>query len=104
MLSLHQFVDQTGRGGKTYPALLPTGSHAESSEQMGLAGAAFTNKQDGFGAIDVAAFGQVSHIRRLPIRRRRAIELPPRFHSRPMSFPDSAFDRVECPFFDLGQQ
>src|SRR5438132_886106 len=61
MLGLHQFVDQTGRGGKSYPPLLPACRYAESSEQMGLAGAAFADEKEGFGPINVAAFGQVAH-------------------------------------------
>src|ERR1700747_2633290 len=104
MLRLHQFVDQTGRGGKSYAPFLPTCRHAESSEQMGLASAAFADKQYWFGPSDVAAFGQVSHLRRRHIRRLRVIELLQRFHSRQMSFPDSAFNRVAFPLFDLSQQ
>src|ERR1700675_196018 len=100
MLSLHQLVDQTGGGGKSYSPTLPACRHAESSEQMGLAGAAFANKQYWFGPIDVAAFGQVAHFCGRHIRRLRVIELLQRFHSRQMSFPDSAFDRVAFPLFE----
>src|ERR1035441_94736 len=94
MLGLHQFVDQTGRGGKTYPSLLPACRHAKSGEQVGLAGAAFADKEDGFGPIDIAAFGQVAHLRRRHIRRLRVIELLQRFHAWKMCVPDAALNRV----------
>ena len=72
--------------------------------QMRLASSEFTDEQDWFRTINVAAFGQVSHLRRRHIRRLRVIELLQRFHSRQTSFPDSAFNRVAFPLFDLGQQ
>ena len=71
---------------------------------MGLAGAAFADEQDRFGALDVAALGQVAHLRRGHIRRLRVIELFQRFHARQMGFPDAALDGVAFPLFDLGQQ
>ena len=71
---------------------------------MGLAGAALADEQDRFGALDIAALGQVAHLRRGHIRRLRVIELFQRFHSRQMGFPDAAFNRVPFALFDLGQQ
>ena len=71
---------------------------------MCLAGSTFTDEQDRFSTIDVAALGQVAHLRRGHIRRLRVIELLQRLHAWQMRFPDSALDGVPFPFFHLGQQ
>jgi hypothetical protein len=58
VLGLDQFVDQCCRSRESHSALLPAGRDRQSGEQMSLAGAAITYKDDWLRLRDVVALGQ----------------------------------------------
>ena len=58
MLGFDHLVDQPGGGGEAHPALLSAGGDGQAGQQMGLAGAAITYKDDWLRLRDVVALGQ----------------------------------------------
>ncbi len=75
MFGLDQLVHQVRRRRKAHPPFLATRRHAQTGQQMGLAGPAVTYKDDGLSPPDVAARGQLMNLLHRDIGTRAKIEL-----------------------------
>jgi len=69
-----------------------------------LAGPALTDEQNRLGAVDIAAVGQVTHLRRSHIRGLGVVKFLESLQPRKMSIPQSALDGVPFALFHFRQQ
>jgi L-rhamnose mutarotase len=55
MLGFHQFIDQGRRRREPHSPLLPAGRDTQPGQKMGFPRPAFTDEQNGFGALEIPA-------------------------------------------------
>lgn len=102
MLGLDHLVDQRSGGGEAHPPFLLAGGDGQAGEQMGLAGAAVTDKDDRLRFGDVIALGKFMDLLGGDLGIAREVELRQGLHPRKTGFADAPFDQSLFALLEFG--